>query len=130
LRPLAVDSDNPDTVALRGPSALFPVGSIPVQFKRKRLAGCDAGVEDLTDWEVETKLGRVTFVPLLRAETRSAACTTKYGDREYAKALAKAGSGLKKAGVGGSIPSLATSTSRDLRGLSDVFGLQTHERVV
>jgi hypothetical protein len=73
LRLLAVDSENPYTMALmRGPLALFAIGSIPEQFKRKDLLAAAPVAKTSSDWNVQTEMGPVTFRPF-----------AQIGDEEY-----------------------------------------------
>ena len=62
LRLQAVDPQNPDTVALlRGPLALFGVGTLPAKFTRAQLLAAAAAAQSSEDWLVQTDAGRVTF---------------------------------------------------------------------
>src|SRR5438132_13662827 len=64
LRLQAVDAESPDTVALlRGPLALFGVGSLPAKFTRRQLLAAAAASQSSGDWLVQTDGGRVTFRP-------------------------------------------------------------------
>ena len=64
LRLKAVDSQNPDTVALvRGPLALFAVGTPPEKLTRGDLLAAAAASSTSDDWVVKAPQGRVTFRP-------------------------------------------------------------------
>jgi uncharacterized protein len=57
----AVDAQNPQTVALlRGPIALFAVGSLPAKFSRAQLL---AASQSSQDWMVQGDAGKVAFRP-------------------------------------------------------------------
>jgi uncharacterized protein len=56
-----VDAQNPQTVALlRGPIALFAVGSLPAKFSRAQLL---AASQSSQDWMVQGDAGKVVFRP-------------------------------------------------------------------
>lgn len=64
LRLQAVDAQNPDTVALlRGPLALFAIGSVPAKFTRAQLLAAAAASQSSEDWQLQGAAGRVTFRP-------------------------------------------------------------------
>jgi uncharacterized protein len=64
LRLEAVDSQNPDTVALvRGPLALFATGDLPAQFTRAQLLAAAAASPSSEDWLVRTDTRKITFRP-------------------------------------------------------------------
>ena len=59
-----VDPQNADTVALlRGPLALFGVGTLRAKFSRAQLLGAEAAAPSSTDFFVKTDAGKVTFRP-------------------------------------------------------------------
>jgi DUF1680 family protein len=64
LRLLAVDAQNPEIVALvRGPLALFAVGSLPATFSRAQLLAASAAGASSEDWMVQGDAGKVAFRP-------------------------------------------------------------------
>ena len=64
LRLEAIDSRNPDTVALmRGPIALFAVGNIPERITRGQLMAATAVAQSSTDWVVKADAGALTLRP-------------------------------------------------------------------
>jgi DUF1680 family protein len=66
LRLQAVDAQNPQTVALvRGPVALFAVGTVPPTFSRGQLLAASALAATSEDWIVQGDAGKVTFRPFL-----------------------------------------------------------------
>jgi hypothetical protein len=66
LRLKAIDSQNPQTVALvRGPLALFAVGTVPPTFSRGQLLAASTLAATSEDWIVQGDAGKVTFRPFL-----------------------------------------------------------------
>ena len=64
LRLQAVDPQNQQIVALvRGPIALFGVGSLPAQFSKAQLLGASAASQNSENWVVAGDAGTVTFRP-------------------------------------------------------------------
>jgi DUF1680 family protein len=64
LRLEAVDSKNPNTVALmRGPIVLFAAGNIPERITRRQLLAATAVTQSSTDWVAKTDPGSLTFRP-------------------------------------------------------------------
>jgi DUF1680 family protein len=64
LRLLAVDEQNPNVVALvRGPVALFSVGTQPEKFSRAQLLAAVAASQSSEDWIVQSDGGKVTLRP-------------------------------------------------------------------
>lgn len=64
LRLEAVDSKNPNTVALmRGPIALFAVGNVPERITRGQLLATTAVAKSSTDWVAKTDAGNLTLRP-------------------------------------------------------------------
>jgi len=64
LRLQAVDTQNPDTVALlRGPLAMFAVGAFPPGFTRAQLLSAAAASRSSKDWVVPSDSGGITFRP-------------------------------------------------------------------
>lgn len=64
LRLQAVDAQNPNTVALvRGPLALFAVGTLPPNFSRAQLLSATAASQSSGDWTVPGDTGKVTLRP-------------------------------------------------------------------
>ena len=64
LRLQVVDAQTPDTVALlRGPLALFAIGSVPAKFTRAQLLAAVAASRSSEDWQVHGAAGGVTFRP-------------------------------------------------------------------
>ena len=60
----SVDSKNPNTVALlRGPVALFAVGSIPERITRQQLLATAALAQSSEDWVAKTDSGTLTLRP-------------------------------------------------------------------
>ena len=60
----AVDSKNPDTVALlRGPIALFAVGNIPERITRKQMLAATVAAQSSEDWIVKTDTSSLTLRP-------------------------------------------------------------------
>jgi hypothetical protein len=64
LRLQAIDAQNPQIVALvRGPVALFAVGTIPPTFSRGQLLAASTLAATSEDWIVQGDAGKVTFRP-------------------------------------------------------------------
>jgi uncharacterized protein len=60
----AVDSKNPDTVALlRGPIVLFGVGSIPEHITRQDMLAATVAAQSSEDWIVKTGTSSLTLRP-------------------------------------------------------------------
>lgn len=64
LRLQAVDAQNPQIVALvRGPLAMFAIGTLPPTFSRAQLLAASAAAASSEDWIVQGNGGKVTFRP-------------------------------------------------------------------
>ena len=64
LRLEAIDDQNPNNVALmRGPVALFAVGSIPARLSRSHLLAAAVSPQSSDDWMVRTDAGNLTMRP-------------------------------------------------------------------
>ena len=66
LRLQAIDAQNPQIVALvRGPLALFAVGTVPPTLSRGQLLAASTLAATSEDWIVQGDAGKVTFRPFL-----------------------------------------------------------------